>query len=104
MIFRFALSGSLLAFALLAGSATLPSSQALAYACKNSPTQAVGVHKLKVAAMKKSRTNWTNSTKTQFGLSWSVWTIADGKSVTCNKTGSNWTCLANAKPCNYVVQ
>ena len=104
MTYRFALSGSLLALALLAGSATLPSGQAHAYACKSYPTQATAVHKLKVMATKKSRTNWTNSVKAQFGLSWSVWSIAENKSVTCNKTGSNWTCLGSGNPCNYVVQ
>ena len=104
MTYRLTLSGSLLAFVLLAGSATLPSGEAHAYACKTSPTQSVGVHKLRMMATKTSRTNWTNSVKAQFGLSWSVWSIAQSKGVTCNKTGSNWTCLANAKPCNYVVQ
>ncbi len=104
MKYRFALSGSLLALALLAGSATIPSGQAHAYACKAYPTQANGIHRLKVIAKKKSRTNWTNSVKAQFGLSWSVWSIAQNKSVTCNKNGSKWICLASAKPCNYVVK
>lgn len=90
--------------AVMAASASVPVSEAHAYACKNSPTQATATYNLRVKAAKKSRDNWTNSVKNQHGLSWSVWSIAGAKSVNCNKSGANWICLASAKPCNYVVQ
>lgn len=76
---------------------------ASAYQCKNFPTQAVGVHKLRAVAHAKAPKNWAASVKTQFGLSWSVWSIAKSKSVTCNHQPGRWICLASAKPCNYVV-
>lgn len=95
---------SLVALAVLMASASLMSANANAYACKNHPTQATATYKMKFQAQTKSRANWTNSAKNQFGLSWSVWSISAAKSVNCNKSGPNWTCLASAKPCNYVVQ
>jgi hypothetical protein len=87
----------------LAGSAAVLSGNANAYQCKGYPTQAVGVHKLRAVAHAKAPKNWTASVKNQFGLSWSVWSIAQAKSINCNKQPDRWICLASAKPCNYVV-
>jgi hypothetical protein len=88
----------------LAGSAAVLSGNASAYQCKGFPTQAIGVHKLKVVAHGKASKNWTASVKNQFGLSWSVWSIAQARSITCNKQPDRWICLASARPCNYVVR
>jgi hypothetical protein len=97
------LRNSLAALAVISAFSTLSISNAHAYVCKNSPSQAVGNHAVKAQASQKSRANWTNSVKDQFGLSWSVWSIAATKTVNCNKSGAKWICLASAKPCNYVV-
>ncbi len=75
-----------------------------AYQCKGSPHQAVGVRNLKNMASVAARQNWTATAKTQYGLSWSVWSIASGKTVDCVKLNTGkWRCLASANPCNYVV-
>ena len=94
---------SLAALIALAGSTAVLSSGASAYQCKGYPTQAVGVHKLKVVAHGKASKSWAASVKNQFGLSWSVWSIAQGRSINCNKQPHRWICLASARPCNYVV-
>lgn len=94
---------SLAALIALAGSVAVLSGTASAYQCKGYPTQAVGVHKLKVVAHGKASKNWSASVKNQFGLSWSVWSIAQAKSINCSKQPDRWICLASAKPCNYVV-
>ena len=94
---------SLAALIALAGSAAVLSSNASAYQCKGYPTQAVGVHKLRAVAHAKAPKNWAASVKSQFGLSWSVWSIAQARSITCNKQPDRWICLASARPCNYVV-
>ena len=94
---------SLVAMTALAAFATVYAGTASAYQCKGYPTQAVGVHKLKVVAHGKASKNWTASVKNQFGLSWSVWSIAQARSINCNKQPDRWICLASAKPCNYVV-
>ncbi|GJM01736.1 MAG: hypothetical protein DHS20C08_02370 [Rhodomicrobium sp.] len=86
---------------------SLPGS-AKAYACKSFPNQTVGVRKGKIMARIAARKGWVSNTKSQYGLSWSVWKVAQGKSLTCSKISTNqglkWRCLASAKPCNYVVQ
>jgi hypothetical protein len=52
-----------------------------------------------------ARKDWETRMKDKFGLSWSLWSIAAGKSITCNDTSDNKNlCIASAKPCNYVVQ
>ena len=94
---------SLVAMAALAAFATVYAGTASAYQCKGYPTQAASVHKLKVVAHGKASKNWTASVKNQFGLSWSVWSIAQARSINCNKQPDRWICLASAKPCNYVV-
>lgn len=84
------------------------STDALAYACKSYPTQAVGVRKLKYKANVIARKGWSSIVKSNLGLPWSVWKIAKQKSITCVKIntsqGKKWRCLASAKPCKYVVQ
>jgi hypothetical protein len=82
----------------------LAAETAEAYQCKNYPHQAVGVRPLKGVASVAARKNWSNTAKSQYGLSWSVWSIAQSKSVSCVRLNTGkWRCLASAKPCNYVV-
>lgn len=78
--------------------------EAHAYACKGTQYSGAATKKTKMAARHGARKSWTNSMKNQFGLEWSVWSIAAGKSVQCHKTGTKHTCLALARPCQYVVQ
>jgi hypothetical protein len=94
---------ALIALTAMAAAAALLADTASAYQCKGYPTQAVGVHKLRAVAHAKAPKNWAASVKSQFGLSWSVWSIAQAKGVTCNKQPDRWICLASARPCNYVV-
>lgn len=82
---------------------TAGSQSALAYACKATPHQAVGVRKLQLGAKQAARKNWSSTAASQYGVSWSVWNIAKSKSVTCAKISAGWRCLASARPCNYVV-
>lgn len=95
------------AFAVLAiAAAALPShsGDAKAYACKNFPTQSTATRALKHAAQTAAVKNWSASVKSQFDLSWSVWSIAGNKAVNCYRNGARHTCLSSANPCKYVVQ
>lgn len=76
---------------------------AQAYQCKHVPRTASGAAFLKATAQAKAVSGWSSNVKSSLGLSWSVWNIAEAKSVSCSRTGSKWTCQAKAKPCNYVV-
>ncbi|PPC98395.1 MAG: hypothetical protein CTY31_13385 [Hyphomicrobium sp.] len=94
--------------AILLASATLAvafsAAPAQAYQCKNSPHQAVGVRALKVSASMAARNNWVSSAKAQYGLQWSVWSIATAKQQDCVRLNTGkWRCLVSAKPCLYVV-
>jgi hypothetical protein len=66
------------------------------------------VHTLKIAALSKSKSNWTTRVKDKYGLAWSVYKIAQAKSQSCSKTTiggvKKWNCERSAKPCLYVVQ
>jgi hypothetical protein len=92
------------ATALLLAATLAASGHAHAYACKTSPHQATATDVAKITAQGRSKKNWSSTAKSAFGLSWSVWSIAANRSVSCNKLASGkWTCLASGKPCNYVV-
>jgi hypothetical protein len=104
MILNLKLPASLAVVAALAVAAPWNTGTAHAYACKSSPHQAVAVHNVRTIARSNARKNWTASAKTQYGLAWSVWSIAKDRSVNCAKLSSGqWRCLASAKPCQYVV-
>lgn len=77
---------------------------AQAYQCKNTPHQAVGVRVVKASASMAARDNWVSSAKAQYGLQWSVWSIATSKQQDCVKLNTGkWRCLVSANPCLYVV-
>lgn len=96
-----------IAASISAGSVTY-STPALAYACKTSPYQAVGVRKTRIAAQVVARKGWSARVKDTYGLQWSVLKIAKNKVKSCAKIstsqGPQWRCLLSAKPCKYVVQ
>ena len=76
------------------------------YACKNSHNYytAAGLHPQVQVATAIAKANWTKKMKNQYGLAWSVWSIAKGKTTQCvNAGGGQKTCLARARPCKYVV-
>lgn len=101
---RIALGAGITVVATLALASPWSITSAQAYQCKGSPHQAVGVRTVKAVASVAARQNWTATAKTQYGLSWSVWSIAQNKSIDCVKLNTGkWRCLASAKPCNYVV-
>lgn len=80
------------------------SSDAHAYACKGNQYSGAATKNTKFMARAGARISWQNHVKSQFGLPWSVWSISQGKSIQCHKTGAKHTCLALARPCKYVVQ
>jgi len=94
------LLGALLA---LAASAMVLADPADAYQCKSQAVWASAQHKLKVVAQSNARKNWQAKVKSQLGLSWSVWSIAQAKTLNCAKLPRLWHCIARARPCNYVV-
>ena len=95
--------GSLLAMTFVAIPTFTADAQA-AYACKGNQYSGAATTNRKLFARAKARKSWETAMKAQFGLAWSVWSIAAGKSISCHKTGSKHTCLALARPCKYVVQ
>ncbi len=98
------LSNALILSAAAAVTMIVAAPSASAYQCKNYPHQAVGVRPIKGAASVAARQNWSSTAKSQYGLSWSVWSIAKNKTVDCVRLDTGkWRCLASARPCNYVV-
>ena len=95
--------GALLALAITVAP-ILTSSPAHAYACKGNPYIGAATKLKKFQAKAKARKSWETAMKSQFDLSWSLWSIAANKSIQCHKTGSKHTCMAQARPCQYVVQ
>lgn len=81
---------------------------AQAYQCKNHSISAVGVKDTRFQARATSLANWTTRTKDRHGLAWSVYKIAENKSVQCRRTTiagqRKWNCQRVATPCLYVVQ
>jgi hypothetical protein len=101
---RLALGASFALTAAIALASPWSATSAHAYQCKSTPHQAVAVRNLKSMASIAARQGWTATATTQYGLSWSVWTIAQNKTIDCVKLNTGkWRCLASAKPCNYVV-
>ena len=95
--------GSLLAITLVAVPTFTGDAEA-AYACKGNQYSGAATKHSKFRARAAARRSWQGAMKSQFGLSWSLWSIAAGKSTSCHMTGSKHTCLALARPCQYVVQ
>lgn len=78
-------------------------SQAQAYACAPTYHSVSAVKKMKGIAKIKARKAWEAKMKSQFGISWAVWSIAYNKSIQCKKEGGKNKCTARAKPCQYVT-
>ncbi len=95
-------AGGLLAIAL--AMSPMMTGQAHAYSCKGNQYSGAATKNMKFRAKQGARKSWEASMKNQFDLSWSLWSIAAGKSISCHKTGSKHTCLALARPCQYVTQ
>ncbi|HMB47629.1 MAG TPA: hypothetical protein VKN63_05080 [Afifellaceae bacterium] len=77
---------------------------AQAYQCKANAYSGAATKAGLFMAKASARRSWEQSMKEQFDLSWSVWSIAQNKSIECHMTGTKHTCLALANPCRYVVQ
>ncbi len=95
--------GSLLAMTIIAVPTFTADAEA-AYACKGNQYSGAATKRSRFMARAMARKSWEGAMKNQFGLAWSVWSIAAGKSISCHMTGSRHTCLALARPCKYVVQ
>jgi hypothetical protein len=79
-------------------------SGASAYQCK---AQIQGVNVMGgnyATALAIGKSTWTSKVKSQFGLEWSVWTIAASPTQSCSPAGGGYQCVLTAKPCKYVVQ
>ncbi len=80
-------------------------SGASAYQCKKLNVTGVSAATGQTSALAGAQAQWTAKAKSAYGLSWSVWNIAAGKTQTCTASGNGaYTCVVKAKPCNYVVQ
>lgn len=80
------------------------SGEAHAYLCKGNQYSGAATRRGIMQARIGARKSWENTMKTQFGLPWSVWSIAENKSIECHMTGTKHTCLALGRPCLYAVQ
>lgn len=79
-------------------------SGASAYQCKRFNLIGTFAGPGQANALAAAKAQWTAKAKQNYGLSWSVWTIAAGKSETCTASGGGaYACVVKAKPCNYVV-
>tara|TARA_R110000751_G_scaffold8822_2_gene33980 strand:- start:61737 stop:62276 length:540 start_codon:yes stop_codon:yes gene_type:complete len=77
-----------------------------AYACKNSHSyeSAAGVNPNAATAVKIAQASWQSKMKSQYGLPWSLWSVAKGKQTSCVNSGGNQkTCIVRARPCKYVT-
>jgi hypothetical protein len=43
--------------------------------------------------------DWAGFTAFEYGDAWGRWTLAASKSLKCSKSGSSWSCNAEARPC-----
>ena len=98
------IAGCSLAIALLAAAAQ----PAAAYQCKHLTVKAGNSvtnpkAKKKIWAERIAVSGWTRRVKSKYGLTWSVWSIAKSKSVSCNKSGITWHCVAKGRPCKYAA-
>lgn len=99
---KIAIAGGALAVAL--AMSPMVAGDAHAYSCKGTQYSGAATKNMKFKAKQGARKSWEASMKNQFDLSWSLWSIAAGKSISCHKTGNKHTCLALARPCQYVTQ
>ncbi len=92
------LVGAALAFAML-GFAT----QAEAFQCKTSVESATFQSGSQANGLAGARSAWTNKVRSEHGLPWSIWAIAQTPQESCQKVHIGFRCQAAAKPCLYVV-
>ncbi len=90
-------------FALALAASPVFTSQAQAYACAPTYHSVSAAKKMKGIAKISARKAWETKMKSQFGITWAIWSIADGRSIQCKKEGSKNKCTARAKPCQYVA-
>jgi len=84
--------------------AVAPSTAEAAYQCKSTVVHAEAHSKRRMKARNAAQSFWSDEAKSQFGLPWSVWNVANARSMNCSFNGDRHWCIAEAKPCLYVVQ
>lgn len=98
-------SGLIGVFALSAG-LMAASPVSAEYACQTEQhfRSAVGTHHTQTSAQTLAKKNWKNKIRSRYGMEWSVWEIAKGKTLKCTSTanGAN-ICVARARACKYVT-
>ena len=77
---------------------------ASAYSCLSTEYSGSATNTFMYKARAAAMESWRNAMKQQFGVEWSVWSIAEDSSVECHQAGTRTTCLVRARPCKYVVQ
>ena len=103
IVSRILSAGGLLAMAAIASPA-ISVDQAHAYACKGKGYNGAVTRPTRIGAKIAARKDWESRMKVKFDLSWSLWSIAENRSIKCHKSGSQHLCIALATPCNYVTQ
>ena len=78
-------------------------SGASAYQCRTQAQAAVAVAPNHAIAIAVGKSMWTSKVKSQFGLEWSVWSIAATPTQNCMNAPGGVQCVLTAKPCKYVV-
>ncbi len=90
-------------FAIALAATPMLTTQAQAYACAPTHHSVSSSKHVKGIAKISARKAWEAKMKNQFGITWAIWSIADGKSIQCKKEGGKNKCTARAKPCQYVA-
>jgi len=98
-----AILNTIAALAIVTIAVPLSAGKAEAYVCMSQYAQGVGTANRTLMAKAKARAGWRSLVKSNLGLPWSVWKIAENKSVSCSKVGGKTQCVARANPCKYVV-
>lgn len=76
------------------------------YACQNEQQfrSAAGTHYSQASASAIAKHNWKLKIRNRYGMEWSVWAYAKGKTLKCVSTGNGTkTCVARARACKYVT-
>lgn len=92
-------------FAVAAIAMVALTSAADAYQCKKIGAIGVAARPQQSFALTAAKSTWTTKVKSNLGLEWSVYDIANVVSESCAPRGDGYTqCVVRAKPCKYVVQ
>ena len=58
-----------------------------------------GSHATKAAAQRSAVASWQDFTDLEYGRAWARFSRAASKRIGCSRSGSGWSCDAEARPC-----